>query len=82
MPTAFNDALRVDGLSALVLMLCGFIGLLSAAYGVGYTRRNDARGLVTPRMRQEFSVLTRRMSSPCCSCRSRTISGSCGSRSS
>jgi hydrogenase-4 component F len=57
-PTAFNDALRVDGLSALVLVLCGFIGLLSAAYGVGYTRRNDARGLVTPRMRQEFSVLT------------------------
>ncbi|HVH27809.1 MAG TPA: proton-conducting transporter membrane subunit [Vicinamibacterales bacterium] len=58
MPTAFNDALRVDGLSALVLVLCGFIGLLSAAYGVGYTRRNDARGLVTPRMRQEFAVLT------------------------
>ena len=58
MPSAFNDALRVDGLSALVLVLCGFVGLLSAAYGVGYIRRNDARGLVTPRMRQEFSVLT------------------------
>ena len=58
MPSAFNDALRVDGLSALVLVLCGFIGLLSALYGIGYVRRNDARGLVTPRMRQEFSVLT------------------------
>jgi hydrogenase-4 component F len=57
-PSAFNDTLRVDGLSALVLVLCGFVGLLSATYGVGYVRRNDARGLVTPRMRQEFSVLT------------------------
>ena len=36
MPAAFDDALRVDGLSALVLVLCGFVGLLSAAYGVGY----------------------------------------------
>ena len=50
-PSAFNDALRVDGLSALVLVLCGFVGLLSASYGIGYIRRNDARGLVTPRMR-------------------------------
>ena len=58
MPVAFNDALRVDGLSALVLVLCGFIGLLSAAYGEGYNRRKDARGLVTPRMRKEFAVLT------------------------
>jgi hydrogenase-4 component F len=57
-PSAFNDALRVDGLSALVLVLCGFVGLLSAAYGIGYIRRNDARGLVTPGLRQEFSVLT------------------------
>jgi hydrogenase-4 component F len=38
-------------------VLCGFVGLLSAAYGVGYMRRNEARGLVTPRMRQEFDVL-------------------------
>ena len=57
-PSAFNDALRVDGLSALVLVLCGFVGLLSATYGIGYIRRNDARGLVTPGLRQEFSVLT------------------------
>ncbi len=53
-PTAFGEALRVDGLSALVLVLCGFVGLLSSAYGVGYLRRNDARGLVTTRMRREF----------------------------
>lgn len=54
MPTAFGDALRVDGLSALVLVLCGFVGLLSGVYGIGYLRRNEARGLVTPRMRREF----------------------------
>jgi hydrogenase-4 component F len=53
-PAAFGDALRVDGLSALVLVLCGFVGVLSAAYGVGYMRRNEARGLVTKRMRREF----------------------------
>jgi hydrogenase-4 component F len=53
-PAAFGDALRVDGLSALVLVLCGFVGVLSAAYGVGYLRRNEARNLVTPRMRREF----------------------------
>jgi len=53
-PAAFGDALRVDGLSALVLVLCAFVGLLSGAYGVGYLRRNDARGLVTARQRREF----------------------------
>jgi hydrogenase-4 component F len=51
---AFGASLRVDGLSALVLVLCGFVGLLSGAYGVGYLRRNEKRGLVTPRMRREF----------------------------
>ena len=53
-PQAFGEALRVDGLSALVLVLCGFVGLLSGTYGVGYLRRNEERNLVTPRMRQEF----------------------------
>ena len=53
-PAAFGDALRVDGLSALVLVLGGFVGLLAGAYGVGYLRRNEARRLVTPRMRREF----------------------------
>ena len=53
-PAAFGDALRVDGLSALVLVLCGYVGLLSGAYGIGYLRRNELRGLVTPRMRREF----------------------------
>ncbi|MBK5256188.1 MAG: hydrogenase 4 subunit F [Vicinamibacteria bacterium] len=53
-PSAFDEALRVDGLSALVLVLCGFVGLLSGAYGVGYLRRNEERKIVTPRMRREF----------------------------
>jgi hydrogenase-4 component F len=53
-PAAFGDALRVDGLSALVLVLCAFVGLLSGIYGVGYLRRNEARGLITMRMRREF----------------------------
>jgi len=53
-PSAFGDALRVDGLSALVLVLGGFVGLLSGLYGVGYLQRNERRGLVTPRMRREF----------------------------
>ncbi len=53
-PSAFGEALRIDGLSALVLVLCGLVGLLAGAYGVGYLRRNEARGLVTPRIRREF----------------------------
>lgn len=57
-PSAFGEALRVDGLSALVLVLCSFVGLLAGTYGIGYLRRNEARGLVTPRMRLEFAVLT------------------------
>src|SRR5688572_6549002 len=56
-PAAFNDALRVDGLSALVMVLCAFSGLLSGAYGIGYLRRNEAHGLVTARMRREFDIL-------------------------
>lgn len=53
----FEAALRVDGLSALMLVLNGFVGLLSGIYGVGYLRRNEARGLVTTRMRREFHGL-------------------------
>jgi hydrogenase-4 component F len=42
-PTAFDDALRVDGLSALVLVLSAFVGLMSGLYSVGYLRRNEER---------------------------------------
>jgi hydrogenase-4 component F len=56
-PAAFGEALRVDGLSALVLLLCGFVGCLSGIYGIAYLRRNEARGLITQRMRREFHAL-------------------------
>jgi hydrogenase-4 component F len=42
-PSAFDDALRVDGLSALVLVLSAFVGLMSGLYSVGYLRRNEER---------------------------------------
>ncbi len=53
-PVAFGETLRVDGLSALVLVLSGFVGLLAGVYGVSYLRRNETRGLVTARMHREF----------------------------
>jgi hydrogenase-4 component F len=56
-PSAYGDALRVDGLSALVLVLSALVGLLSGAHSVGYLRRNDARGLVSPGRRREFDAL-------------------------
>jgi hydrogenase-4 component F len=56
-PSAFDDALRVDGLSAHVLVLSALVGLLSGAYSVGYLRRNEARGLLTPGRRREFDAL-------------------------
>jgi hydrogenase-4 component F len=56
-PSAFGSALRVDGLSALVLVLSALVGLLSGAYSVGYLRRNEARGLVSPWRRREFDAL-------------------------
>ncbi len=56
-PAAFDDALRVDGLSALVLVLSALVGLLSGAYSVGYLRRNEARGLVSSGRRREFDAL-------------------------
>ena len=56
-PAAFAEALRVDGLSALVLVLSASVGLLSATYSVGYLRRNEARGLVSPGRRREFDAL-------------------------
>ena len=66
-PAAFADALRVDGLSALVLVLSAFVGLLSGLYSVGYLRRNEERRrrprpqepvrLVTPSRRREFDAL-------------------------
>jgi len=52
-PTAFDDALRVDGLSALVLVLSAFVGLMSGLYSVGYLRRNEERRRETSLRRDE-----------------------------
>jgi hydrogenase-4 component F len=57
LPGAFDEALRVDGLSALVLVLSAFVGLMSGLYSVGYLRRNEARGLVSRWRRREFDAL-------------------------
>ena len=66
-PSAFGEALRVDGLSALVLVLSAFAGLMSGLYSVGYLRRNEEKRLVArpnetsrlvpPWRRREFDAL-------------------------
>ncbi|MGE0453258.1 MAG: proton-conducting transporter membrane subunit [Vicinamibacteria bacterium] len=56
-PAAFDGALRVDGLSALVLVLSALVGLLSGAYSIGYLRRYEALGLVSSARRREFDAL-------------------------
>lgn len=56
-PRAFGRALRVDGLSALVLVLTAFVGLLAGLYTVGYLERNERSGFVSPRQRTELLAL-------------------------
>jgi hydrogenase-4 component F len=56
-PAAFGGALRVDGLSALVLVLTAFVGLLSGLYSVGYLERNERSGFLSPRQRAELLSL-------------------------
>jgi len=56
-PVAFGAALRVDGLSALVLVLTAFVGLLSGIYSVGYLERNERSGFVSPKQRTELAAL-------------------------
>jgi len=56
-PSAFGGALRVDGLSALVLLLTAFVGLVSGLYAVGYLERNELAGFVSARRRTELVAL-------------------------
>ena len=56
-PEAFGGALRVDGLSALVLVLTAFVGLLSGLYSVGYLERNERAGFVSAKKRTELLAL-------------------------
>jgi hydrogenase-4 component F len=56
-PVAFGGALRVDGLSALILVLTALVGLLSGFYSVGYLERNERAGFVSARRRTELLAL-------------------------
>jgi hydrogenase-4 component F len=56
-PTALGGALRVDGLSALVLVLTASIGVLSGLYAVGYLERNERAGFVPAGRRTELLAL-------------------------
>jgi hydrogenase-4 component F len=56
-PVAFGGALRVDGLSALVLVLTAFVGVLSGLYAVGYLERNERAGFVPAKRRTELLAL-------------------------
>jgi hydrogenase-4 component F len=56
-PAAFGEALRVDGLSALVLVLTAFVGVLAGLYAVGYLERNERAGFVSARRRTELLAL-------------------------
>ena len=47
----------MDGLSALVLVLTAFVGLLSGLYSVGYLERNERSGFVSARQRTELLAL-------------------------
>lgn len=50
--------LRVDALSALVLLLIGFVSLLCVIYSVGFFRREQAEGLITQRQLRRYYVLS------------------------
>ena len=56
-PAAFGGVLRVDGLSALVLVLTAFVGLSAGLYAVGYLERNERSGFLTSRQRTELLAL-------------------------
>ena len=47
----------MDGLSALVLVLTAFVGLLSGLYAVGYLERNERAGFVSAKRRTELLAL-------------------------
>jgi len=56
--TALGGFLRADALSALVLALTGFVALVCAVYAVGYFRRDERAGRVTPAQLRRYYVLT------------------------
>ncbi len=56
--TALGGFLRADALSALVLVLTGFVSLVCAIYAVGYFRKDEKDGRVTHAQLRRYYVLT------------------------
>ncbi len=55
--SAFGGQLRVDALSALLIIFIGVVGSISALYGIAYIRTELATGATTPRRAALFGVL-------------------------
>ena len=55
--TALDGFLRADALSALVIGLTAFVGLVCAIYAVGYFRRDLIEGRITERQLRHYYVL-------------------------
>lgn len=56
--SALHGFLRADALSALVLVLTGFVALVCSVYAVGYFRSDERQGRVTPGQLRRYYVLT------------------------
>jgi hydrogenase-4 component F len=56
--SALNEFLRVDALSALVILLTAFVSLVCAIYAIGYFRRDTADNRVTERQLRLYYGLT------------------------
>ena len=55
--TAMGGQVRVDSLSALMIILIGSVGALSTAYSVAYLRTESDNGSTTPRRARLYGVL-------------------------
>jgi hydrogenase-4 component F len=56
--TEWNEFLRADALSALMVLLIAVVSLSTSLYAVRYFRRDLADGVLTARRAREFSILT------------------------
>jgi hydrogenase-4 component F len=56
--SALNGFLRTDALSALVIVLTGFVSLVCAIYAVGYFRAEERSGRVTGTQLRRYYALT------------------------
>ena len=56
--TALGGFLRADALSALVIGLTAFVGLVCAIYAIGYFRQDQQAGRVTEAQLRRYYVLT------------------------